>query len=210
MANSATHSTKVFPIFPNWHTRQLILASQSPRRKQLIELLDLPFIVRPVDCDETWPAELEGPAIPRHVSELKARACLASMEAEIDPERDVVLTSDTVVQLDGATLEKPTDNEDARRMLRLLSGRTHKVTTAFTLAHKREIKTYHDTVAVTFMPLPEALIARYVESGAPLDKAGSYGAQDLIGAAGIEKLEGSFYTVMGLPMHMVFDKLQRI
>lgn len=205
MANSDMQSTKVFP---NWGTRQLILASQSPRRKQLIEMLELPFCVRPVDCDENWPSHLSGSDIPRHVSELKACACLAN--SSVDPKQDVVLTSDTVVQLDGATLEKPSDAQDATRMLKLLSNRTHEVTTAFTLAHQGEMETYHDTVAVTFMPLSDALIAHYVASGEPMDKAGGYGAQDLIGATGIRSLEGSFYTVMGLPMHMVFDALQRI
>jgi septum formation protein len=190
-------------LFPNWNERRLILASQSPRRRELIALLGLPFEVRPVDCEESWPKGLSGAEIPRHVSDLKARAATAG-------DNEVLLTSDTVVQMDGLTLEKPVDMADAKRMLKLLSGRRHEVTTAFTIRFGDSIKTYHDTVGVTFMDLPNVLIDRYVESGAPLDKAGAYGAQDLIGATGICALEGSFYTVMGLPMHLVFNALRDI
>ena len=194
------------PLLPSLEARQLVLASASPRRHQLLSALGIPFIVRPTDADEVYPDELQGPEIPRYLSELKARAAAPALSQE-----EVLITSDTVVQLDGRTLEKPGSEEEALNMLRQLSGRTHDVTTAFCIVdgrHPEEIKTHHDTASVSFGHITEAFAQHYVKNHAPFDKAGAYGAQDLIGMCAIHTLKGSFYTVMGLPMHKIFSELQ--
>jgi septum formation protein len=142
------------------------------------------------------------------LSELKARAAAPGLTSE-----EILITSDTVVQLEGDTLEKPGSPEEAMDMIRRLSGKTHEVTTAFTIVDGSApdmLKTDHDTVKVSFLHLSDEFIQHYVSHHQPFDKAGAYGAQDLIGACGIHTLEGSFYTVMGLPMHKIFSTLQAL
>ncbi len=199
-------SPSALPLLPGLQQRKLVLASASPRRKQLIGMLGIPFEIRPIGADEVYPESVSGTDIPRFLSELKAHAALPSLTAE-----EILITSDTVVQLDGDTLEKPGSPEEAMGMIRRLSGRTHEVTTAFTVVDGRapdKLKTDHDTVRVSFLHLSDEFIQHYVNHHQPFDKAGAYGAQDLIGACGIHALEGSFYTVMGLPMHKIFSTLQ--
>jgi len=199
-------SPSALSLVPGLRHRKLVLASASPRRKQLIGMLGIPFEVRPIGADEIYPKEITGPDIPRFLSELKARAAVSTLSPE-----EILITSDTVVQLDGQTLEKPASPEEAFRMIRALSGRTHEVTTGFTIVDGRQtdvLKTDHDTVTVSFVHLSDDFIHHYIEHHQPFDKAGAYGAQDLIGACGIHSLNGSFYTVMGLPMHKIFSTLQ--
>ncbi|MDA8695827.1 Maf family protein [Flavobacteriales bacterium] len=196
------------PLLPGLQQRKLVLASASPRRKQLIGMLGIPFEIRPIGADEIYPEGISGPDIPRFLSELKARAAAPGLTDE-----EVLITSDTVVQLEGDTLEKPRSPEEAMDMIRRLSGRTHEVTTAFTIVDGRTpdtLQTDHDTVRVSFLHLSDEFIQHYVNHHQPFDKAGAYGAQDLIGACGIHTLEGSFYTVMGLPMHKIFSTLQAL
>ncbi len=179
----------------------LILASSSPRRHELLRQAGIPFEADAPKVDETC-------ALPAKeaVAELSRRKALAAARAH--PGR-FILASDTLVSLDGKTLGKPRDPEDARRMLGMLSGRTHHVYTAVTvLAPSGEALTETDTSAVTFDPLTEAEIAAYVATGDPLDKAGAYGVQGRASLF-ISHLEGCFFGVMGLPLYLVRRLLRR-
>ena len=194
------------PLLPHLNGRKLVLASASPRRKQLLSMLGIPFEVRPLDVEEIYSPELKGAEIPRFLSELKAKAGSTQLNLE-----DILITSDTVVQLDGITLGKPRTHEEAVHMIMTLSGKTHQVVTAFTLVDGRTPRTLftdHDTVDVSFVHLNEDFANHYVKFHKPFDKAGGYGAQDLIGACAIHSLNGSYYTVMGLPMHKIFQRLK--
>ncbi len=201
-------SPSALPLLPGLAGRRLILASASPRRKQLLSMLGIPFDVRPIGVEEVYPDTLTGPEIPRFLSELKARAALGDLEPN-----DILITSDTVVQLQGRTLEKPAEPKDAHEMLMALSGNTHQVVTAFCVVdgrHPDDLQTDHDVVDVSFENITPDFASHYIEHHHPFDKAGGYGAQDLIGACAIHTLKGSYYTVMGLPMHKIFSRLQRI
>lgn len=201
-------SPSALPLLPALHGRRLVLASASPRRKQLLSMLGIPFDVRPIGVDEVYPDTLSGPEIPRFLSELKARAALDTLAPD-----EILITSDTVVQLDGETLEKPGSADEALSMIMKLSGNTHQVVTAFCVVDGRQpdaLNTDHDTVHVSFEHLSSKFALHYIENHYPFDKAGGYGAQDLIGACAIHSLKGSYYTVMGLPMHKIFSALQRL
>lgn len=196
------------PLLPALEGRHLILGSASPRRKQLLSMLGIPFEVRPIGVEEVYPDTLAGPEIPRFLSELKAKAAAGHLT-----EKDLLITSDTVVQLDGETLEKPGSPEEAHSMIMKLSGNTHQVVTAFSVVDGRrpnKVHTEHDTVDVSFEHLSPEFASHYIENHHPFDKAGGYGAQDLIGACAIHTLKGSYYTVMGLPMHKIFSHLQHL
>ena len=201
-------SPSALPLLPGLLGRRLVLASASPRRKQLLSMLGIPFDVRPIGVEEVYPETLSGPDIPRFLSELKARAALDTLAAD-----EVLITSDTVVQLNGETLEKPASPEEALDMILKLSGNTHQVVTAFCMVdgrHPGVLNTDHDTVDVSFEHLSREFALHYIENHHPFDKAGGYGAQDLIGACAIHSLKGSHYTVMGLPMHKIFSALQHL
>ncbi len=174
---------------------EFILASGSPRRRQLLEQIGLrDFTVRPTDADESLPAGIHpGEAVER----LSARKGMAA-RLQAGPEA-LILAADTVVALDGAILGKPGGREEAVSMLTALSGRTHQVYTGVTLIRGEEILTEHEVTAVTFRPLAAAEIDAYVQSGEPMDKAGAYGIQGL-GALLAERLEGDYFNVMGLPL----------
>ena len=174
---------------------EFILASGSPRRRQLLEQIGLrDFTVRPTDADESLPAGIPpGEAVER----LSARKGMAA-RLQAGPEA-LILAADTVVALDGAILGKPGGREEAVSMLTALSGRTHQVYTGVTLIRGEEILTEHEVTAVTFRPLAAAEIDAYVQSGEPMDKAGAYGIQGL-GALLAERLEGDYFNVMGLPL----------
>ena len=196
------------PLLPALEGRHLILGSASPRRQQLLSMLGLPFEVRPIGVKEVYPDTLQGPEIPRYLSELKARGALASLA-----ENEILITSDTVVQLNGETLEKPADAQVAHGMLMKLSGQTHQVVTAFCIVDGRrpnDLFTDHDVANVSFEHITSEFATHYIKNHHPFDKAGGYGAQDLIGACAIHTLKGSYYTVMGLPMHKIFSSLQQL
>lgn len=170
----------------------LILASQSPRRRELLERIGLQFTVHAADIDETM-----DPADPPQVAVAKLSAKKA---AAIGADAaDIVIAADTVVVLDGAILGKPHDADDAARMLRLLGGRTHRVMTGVTVRRGERSETAVEITDVTFRPLREREIAAYVATGEPMDKAGAYGVQ---GAASIfvSGLHGDYFNVMGLPL----------
>ncbi|MBO5867926.1 MAG: septum formation inhibitor Maf [Oscillospiraceae bacterium] len=170
----------------------LILASQSPRRKELLSLMRLPFEIRVADIDETMDKTL---SIADGVAELSRRKANAIPR---EPE-DIVIAADTIVVLDDKVLGKPKDTEDARQMLTALSGRTHQVMTGFTVCRGEEAVSHTEITDVTFRKRTEKDIEAYIATGDPMDKAGSYGIQN--GAAlFVEKLCGDYYNVMGLPI----------
>jgi septum formation protein len=193
------------PLLP-W---RLVLASASPRRRQLLQGLDLPVEITSVDIDETPPPGMPDEQVAEHLAREKARAWTGTLAPD-----QVLVTADTTVLLDDASgahlLNKPVDESDARRMLRLLAGRSHRVITGVCLRTAGGLHSFADTANVTFRALSDAEIAYYVERHRPLDKAGSYGVQDWIGYTAVTRIEGSFYTVMGLPMHRVYEALQAL
>ena len=181
---------------------QLILASQSPRRKELLGLFHIPFTVRIADIDETMdPAKAPYDEVAR-VSLLKAKAVEANAE-------DVVIAADTIVVCDGKTLGKPHSEEEAAGMLRLLSGRDHQVMTGMTVLRGNTHRSITEVTEIHFRALSENEIARYVASGEPMDKAGAYGIQ---GGAALfaEKMVGDYYNVMGLPVCRLWQLLSQI
>lgn len=187
----------------------IILGSQSPRRRELLSGLDIHHTDVTIDADESYPADLQGGDIPAYISRAKAEAYIRDHALAQD---DLLITSDTIVWLDGQVLGKPHDKQDACRMLRALSGKTHQVYTAVTFAHHSTLHDAHselvlntlvDCTDVTFDPLTEADIRYYVSHYHPMDKAGAYGIQEWIGYIAASHISGSFYTVMGLPTHIV-------
>lgn len=184
----------------------VVLASSSPRRQQLMRQMGAEFVVAVPDIDETL---LPGETPDEHVERLaleKARAVDHAREA------GVVIGSDTVVVLDGRILGKPRDEAEARSMLRSLAGRTHTVFTGFALLDivtERRIVA-HERTEVTFRDLGDDEIAHYVAGGSPMDKAGAYGIQDDFGAVFIERIDGDYYTVVGLPLCRVFVALRKL
>ncbi|MGB3544687.1 Maf family protein [Rubrivirga sp.] len=178
----------------------LILASASPRRKALLESLGLEFEVRATDADETWPENVEIGRAAETVAMRKARALEATSS--------IVLAADTVVVLDGEVLGKPADDLEAGDTLRRLRGRTHSVVTAMALRYGGRETSDHVTTRVTFADLEDAEIDAYVSTGSPLDKAGSYGIQDDMGALLVDRIEGDYFNVVGLPLRRFYTLLK--
>ena len=187
------------PIFP-W---RLVLASASPRRRQLLQGLDLPVEITQVDVDETPPAGMPNDQVAEHLAVKKAEAWNGTLAVD-----QVLITADTTVLVDNTLLNKPIDDADARRMLTLLAGRSHRVITGVCLRTATRAVSFADIAVVHFRALDADEITYYVERHKPLDKAGAYGVQDWIGYTAVERIEGSFYTVMGLPMHRLYTALR--
>jgi len=182
--------------------RPIVLASGSPRRKQLLEMLHIPFRVIPPDVDEhVLPGEEPGHYVTR-LSRAKGEAVVVRAPG------DVILAADTTVVLDGAIFEKPTSPAHAVEMLSRLQGRTHEVMTAVAVARDGEVEQALDVSRVTFRPVDRATLQAYVATGEPMDKAGAYAIQGL-GAPLIERVEGDFFGVMGLPLRLALDLLAR-
>ena len=180
----------------------IVLASGSPRRKQLLEMLHIPFRVIPPDVDEhVLPGEEPGQYVTR-LSRAKAEAVVRRAPG------DVILAADTTVVLDGAIFEKPTSPANAVEMLSRLQGRTHEVMTAVAVARDENVEQALDVSRVTFRPVDRATLEAYVATGEPMDKAGAYAIQGL-GAPLIERVEGDFFGVMGLPLRLALDLLAR-
>lgn len=193
-------------IFDNLNGKRIILASQSPRRQTLVQGLELNPVIRTRAVDERYPPEIKGAEVAAYVTRKKAEAFLPELEPD-----DVLITGDTVVVLGNRVLEKPANEEEARAMLRALSGKTHTVASGIAVTTLQTgIRVELDTCEVTFEALDDALIAHYVSTYRPLDKAGAYGVQDLIGYVGVKKVSGSYYTVMGLPTHRLFAMLRAL
>lgn len=188
--------------------KKLLLASNSPRRRELIMGLDIPVeIVKLKDIDETHPSHLEGADIPLHIARLKMDAYDIPLQ-----EGEVLITADTVVWVpqEGVELGKPKDAADAKRMLKLLSGRTHQVYTAVCLRSSLDLNEFVCGTDVTFAELTDEQIDYYISQYKPFDKAGAYGIQEWIGYVGCTRLEGSYFNVMGLPVQKLFTQLQKL
>ena len=193
-------------LYPQLSSKRIILASKSPRRLELVRGLEIEPEVVIRDVDESYPASVSGPDVAEYVTLAKSNAF-----EDILTENDVLITGDTIVILDDDILEKPKDREEAISMLKRLSGRTHIVASGIavtTLSGGTICKV--DTCEVEFNSLSESLIEHYVDNYKPFDKAGSYGVQDLIGYVGVKSLNGSFYTVMGLPVHLLHEILSGV
>ena len=185
---------------------RVILASQSPRRKQLLEGLGISFEILVTDTDESFPAHLKAHEIPMFLAQKKSESITM---ADFGPNA-LVITADTIVWLDNNVLNKPADNKEAMEMLRHISGKTHEVFTGVCLKTMDQSSAFYAASKVTFRELSEAEIRWYVENFKPLDKAGAYGIQEWIGYIGIEHIEGSFYNVMGLPTQMLYRELEKL
>lgn len=184
---------------------KLILASNSPRRRELLAGLDLDFEVRVLPgIDEGYPAELQGGDIPLYIAKEKAQAYVAQLQPD-----ELLITADTIVWLNGQVLEKPVDEADAVRMLRQLSGNTHQVFTGVCLTTRERQVAFSCCTDVTFSRLTDDEITHYVRRYRPFDKAGSYGVQEWIGYVGVESINGSFYNVMGLPVQRLYTALKQ-
>ena len=182
---------------------KIILASNSPRRRELLGGLGLDFTVKVISgIDESWPQDLKGEDIPLYISREKAAPYRQTIA-----EDELVITADTIVYVDGEVLGKPHDKADARRMLRLISGRWHEVITGVTLMTAARERSFAVTTKVRFCNLTDDEINRYVESGLPMDKAGAYGIQEWIGYVGVEAIEGSYFNVVGLPVQRLYREL---
>ncbi|MBK5186892.1 MAG: septum formation inhibitor Maf [Gemmatimonadaceae bacterium] len=179
---------------------RVILASASPRRRELLALVGIPHVVMPADIDESY---REGEEAPEHAERL-AREKAATIAAR-EPDA-VVIAADTIVLIDGLVLGKPRDEDDAARMLAMLGGQTHVVITAVAVAHGGAIRSAVESVRVTFRPLTRERIRAYIATGEPMDKAGSYGIQGF-GATLIERIDGDYFAVMGLALARTIELL---
>ena len=184
---------------------EIILGSQSPRMRELMAGLDLPFTAISIDVEETYPVELKAGDIPYFISRVKARAYESQLK-----EDQLLITADTIVWLDGQMLGKPHDEQEAVKMLQQLRNKTHQVYTAVTFAQKgQELTTMVDRTDVTFGDLTDEEIHYYVTKYRPLDKAGSYGVQEWIGYVACTAMNGSYFNVMGFPVHLVYQELKK-
>lgn len=189
-------------LHQKFKNHRIILASQSPRRKELLSGLDLDFEVIPLHIDETYPDSLKRQEITDYLSVQKA-AAFDSFDTNT-----LLITSDTIVWLNGKALEKPLNEAHAVEMLKQLSGNTHEVITSvgvFT-THKKLI--FNDVTEVTFGELSDEEIAYYIQKYQPYDKAGSYGVQEWIGYMGVKEMKGSYFNVMGLPVYQLYQVLK--
>ena len=181
----------------------IILGSQSPRRKELLAGLDLQFTTKVIPgLEETYPDTLKGEEIPVYLAEQKADAYTLA-------DNYLLITADTIVWLNGKVYGKPTDEEEAKNMLRALSGKTHEVITGVCLRTNKKNVSFASTTRVTFAQLTEEEIDYYIRKYRPMDKAGSYGVQEWIGYIGVEHIEGSYFNVMGLPIQRLYTALKQ-
>lgn len=182
----------------------IILASKSPRRKQLLQGLGLNFTVKTKDVEEVYPAHLKREEVALYLSELKAQAFKKDLENDT-----LIITADTIVCVDDLIIGKPKDYNEAQKILNILSGNKHDVITAVSLLKTDRLKSFYVTTAVYFKSLTEDEIKYYISEYQPYDKAGAYGIQEWIGYIGIEKIEGSYFNVMGLPTKELYEELLR-
>ncbi len=180
---------------------KILLASQSPRRKELLSQLGFEFETLSLECDEVFPENLPAEAVAGYLSELKANS-YGTLEKD-----EILITADTVVVLNGEILGKPKGEADAKVMLQKLSGKIHQVYTGITVKNSEKKITITDVANVEFDAITNSECEFYIKNYLPLDKAGSYGIQDWLGMAKIKKIEGSFYTIMGLPTHLLYSIL---
>lgn len=182
----------------------IILASKSPRRQQFLKDLTIPFSIQIKEVEELYPDHLQAHEITDYLAELKSKAYTNLKE------NDILITSDTIVWSDQKALGKPKNYDEAFQMIQSMSGTSHQVFTSVCLKSKNFQQTISDSTRVWFKKLTDEEIHYYLKEWQPYDKAGSYGIQDWIGLIGIEKIEGSYFTVMGLPTHKLYKELIKI
>ena len=181
----------------------LLLASNSPRRKELLTQLGYQFDIVKIDVDESYPSDLKPHEIAEYVSAKKAKAFNVN-------ENEILLTSDTIVALDQKILLKPKDENEAFEMIKSLSGKVHQVYTAFTLKTVDSEISKTSKTDVEFSEISDEEIKFYIKTYKPFDKAGSYGIQEWLGMTKIKNISGSFYSVMGLPVDLVYEELKKL
>ena len=192
-------------MLENLNKYKVILASNSPRRKELLSGLGIDYEVKTLpDIDESFPAGLSEVETATYIACAKANVCRSIMQSD-----ELIITADTIVWLDGEVMGKPEDEEDARRMIRALSGKTHQVITGVCLTTVDAQKAFAAVTDVTFCCLSEEEIDYYVSHYRPMDKAGSYGIQEWIGFVGVESISGSYFNVMGLPIQRLYTELKK-
>ncbi|MES2798361.1 MAG: Maf family protein [Bacteroidota bacterium] len=184
-------------------SKNLILASNSPRRKQILSDAGFEFTVSVKEIDESFSTEIPVIEVAEYLAKKKASAFYENLD------NTIILTADTIVAVDNLILNKPADKKGAVEMLKKLSGRTHVVHTGVCLRLGNIENSFTDTTVVSFKALTDSEIDYYIETCKPYDKAGAYGVQDFIGMVGIDKIEGSYFTVMGLPIHRVYKELEK-
>jgi len=182
----------------------IILASQSPRRRELLKGLDINFRIEVIDVDESYPNGMMGVEIPMYLAEKKANAYRSIME-----DNTLLITADTIVWHEGRVMNKPANEAEARQMLTKLSGKTHQVITGVCISSLRKRRVFHVISEVRFARLTDAEIDYYLDNYKPYDKAGSYGVQEWIGFVGVEHINGSYFNVMGLPVQRLYNELKR-
>lgn len=189
----------------NMNIPKIILASKSPRRQELLRQMDVDFEIVLKEVDESYPDNLTPEEVAVYIAEKKAKAYDGTLV-----EDEAVLTADTIVTIDDLILGKPEDAADAVRMLKLLSGRVHRVVTGVCILYKQEYNLFHDVSQVFFRTLTDAEIESYVATYKPFDKAGAYGIQEWVGITAIQRIEGSYTNVVGLPTEKVYQQLLRL
>ncbi|HEX8516531.1 MAG TPA: Maf-like protein [Bacteroidia bacterium] len=189
-------------LFEDLKKYKFILASKSPRRQFLLKDLGLEFEVHTKEVDESFPETLQAQEIPLYLCKKKADAFDADLA-----ENTIVITADTIVWIDGMVLNKPENFEDAVRMLQLLSNKMHEVYTGVCIRSKNKTKSFYSLTKVYFKELSMDEITYYINNYNPYDKAGAYGAQEWIGYIAVERIEGSYFNVMGLPLKELYEEL---
>ena len=192
-------------MLENLKKYKVVLASNSPRRKELLAGLELDYQVKTLpDIDESYPQGLDGMEIPTYIARSKAEAYRKHMNDD-----ELIITADTIVWLNGAVMGKPKDKADACHMLHTLSGKTHQVITGVCLTTVNKQITFSTVTDVTFASLTDEEIIHYVEHYLPMDKAGSYGIQEWIGFIGVECISGSYFNVVGMPIQRLYTELKK-
>ena len=192
-------------VFDNLKDYHILLVSGSPRRRELLERLGLTFTIGRSEVEETYPEGLSCEEIPQYLSRLKAMHCSPTPEPD-----SLVIAADTIVCCEGRVLGKPASYQEAFDMLRLLSGRRHRVITGVTILTRSVVRSFHAVTTVTFAPLTDEEIDFYLTRFRPYDKAGAYGIQEWIGMIGVKDIQGSYYNVMGLPVFRLYDELKQL
>lgn len=193
-------------ILKNLEKYKIILGSKSPRRQNLLKGIGLDFTVKIIDdIDETYPEHLTKEEIPVYLAKLKA-----GFYKNVIDEKTLLITADTIVWINNRVLGKPVDKNDAIKILKELSGTMHQVITGVCIKTKEKEVTFHSISDVYFAKLTLEEIEYYIDNYKPYDKAGSYGVQEFIGYIGVDKIEGSYFNVMGLPIHKLYEELKKI
>jgi septum formation protein len=184
--------------------RRLILGSKSPRRNELMAGLGLPFIVKTQEVEENFPASMAPFEVASYIAQKKAKSFRQNLEV-----KDLLITADTVVIIKDEILNKPNNKEEAMGMLQKLSGKIHQVVTGVCMMDVTKTVNFEDLTEVHFKEMEERELKEYVEKFQPYDKAGAYGVQEWIGYVAVYKMVGSFYNVMGLPVHRIYEELKK-